>query len=228
MDILNVGTDANNSGVGVPLTFNHTLVNGAHRLVVVTVGAENSDTIESISVTYGGVSMTSAGTWAYMADAINRATEIFYLLEANMPSDGSNQVSIDLPATNISNLSLTGYCRQYIGVNQTAPDDYDKSTVSASTSISNTGLSASAGDLCFSSVLTGTTGGSFTSHGQSQTELYEDTSQSVRHATCELLATGSVTTLDSTLSTTAKIMRCAAHWSPANTIETMFFGKGLF
>jgi hypothetical protein len=106
--------------IGTPVTqasqandLSHTLVAGANRVVVVTVGAESGLT-DPPSADYGGVAMVPGGS----VEVVGSETEsvyIFYLLEASLPADGANTVEASQGGGALVS------CSSYSGVAQTAP-----------------------------------------------------------------------------------------------------------
>jgi len=86
---------ANGTGGGSFLSFNHTIGAGPNRLLVVSVavdaGLPNSDVI---TMTYNGIPMTQAiEHWAPPTGAVT-STEIWYLLDANLPPPGLYPIDI--------------------------------------------------------------------------------------------------------------------------------------
>jgi len=207
-----LGSDTSGTGTAVPLQFDHTLVSGSNRLVVVFVGAENGATYGTWSATYGGQSMTLAVQAEYVSSYYEDAV-IFYILEADLPSDGSNQVLVTFTGS-ASSLEVNALCAEYENITQGPPDGYDDTGQNTSP-ITNEGLSASSGDLCVSSVSSGNAGTSVMTHDQSQNELLEFGDGSSVFACTDLIATGSVSSLNTTVSGSInRLARATAHWSP--------------
>ncbi len=214
MAIARQGTNTENTGTTSPLQFNHTLVAGSQRLVVVYVGDEVSGNL-TISATYGGQAMTLAAAADSTPTLFSFQTRIFYILEADLPSDGVNQVSITFTGT-LTSFECQGHCAQYSGVAQGVPDDTDatEEPTPADDTIENTGLTGASGDLLVSAVGCGNVG-TYT-HNQSQAELMDFADASSTFACTDLIATGSITTLESIYATGANRMsRVAAQWGPS-------------
>jgi len=211
MAITRVGTNtASTNGTSLPFQWDHTLVAGSNRVVAVMFGTENNGSLGTYTVTYGGETMTVAVV-AKEGSGFQNDAVIAYILEADLPSNGSNQISITASGS-VSTLEISGVCAQYAGVDQSAPAT-DSTNQTTPATIANT-ISAASGDLILSDIESGNTG-SFT-HGQSQSELqdYADTS-SVQAAT-DLIATGSVSSVDSTFTGTLnRLARVAAVFEPA-------------
>ncbi|MBN1162481.1 hypothetical protein JXA34_01915 [Patescibacteria group bacterium] len=131
---------SNGTAGALSLTFSHTLSAGANRMVIVLVGIENGDTVScsSSAVTYGGENMTRAVTELTGTSGFRSLTEIWYLLEADLPSEGSNNVVITCTGTS-SAPEINGVAMTLEEVDQTAPDDTNSqsqtSTADISTSI---------------------------------------------------------------------------------------------
>lgn len=84
-----LGTAAHNSNTASSLSATHTLSAGSNRIAFVITTCQVGQTVSG--VTYGGVSMTRLGTG--VAGSSERM-EIYYLLEASMPADGSKTVTV--------------------------------------------------------------------------------------------------------------------------------------
>jgi len=216
--ISKVGTDTSSSGNALTLEFSHTLVSGSNRLVVVYVGIENGDVIDVSGVTYGGQAMVKAVDGLTGTTGYRYLSEIWYILDANLPSDGSNLVSITCSGT-LSTLEITGYCAEYTGFNQDIPELIASTNESASAddTIENS-ISPSADAWVFSAVGCGNAGTGW-AHGQGQNEIYDFQDASSRLGIAELRgALGSETSLSSTFSTGANRMtRIAASFIPASS-----------
>jgi hypothetical protein len=200
--IAKVGTDTSGSGTSLTLpyslSFSHTLVAGSDRMVVVCAGIENSDTIDVSSVTYGGVGMTKAVEGITGTTGFRYLAEIWYILEADLPSDGSNTVQINASGTAYE-LEVGGFCAEYTGVEQGAPEATDNTDEPspADNTIENT-ISPSDNAWVISIAGSGNAG-SFT-HGQGQVEVLDFMDYSSTFAVAELRGASGETSLDSTFS----------------------------
>jgi len=216
--IAKIGTDTSGSGNALTLSFSHTLVAGSNRIVVVYIGIENGDTIDVSSVTYGGVGMTKAVDGITGTSGFRYLAEIWYILEANLPSIGSRTVSITCSGT-LSSFEIAGYCAEYTGVNQGIPEATDNTDESASAddTIENT-ISPSSNAWVLSVAGCGNVGTGWT-HGQGQTEVFDFADASSRFGVAELRgATGTESSLSSTFSSGANRMeRVAASFTPASS-----------
>ncbi len=115
------------TGNALTLSFSHTLNAGSNRMVIISVGSENGNAeIDVASVTYGGQAATlgaeeiiiGAGTGTTGFRALS---EIWYLLEEDLPSNGSNTVVITFTGTAAS-LEVNGAAFTLTGVKQEPPD----------------------------------------------------------------------------------------------------------
>ena len=225
MAIQKIGTDTNTthpSDTVYDFSWTHTLVAGSNRIVVVSVGGEttNADTSPiwyASNVTYGGQAMTQA-ILAQTTETTgsNNSTSIWYLLDADLPSDGLQTIQVTGAGAN-AGVELFGVCCEYSGVFQGLPQTTAETFVNAtapSDTISNT-ISPVRDCWVVSSYCCGNVG-SWTV-GESQVEIY-DQSQDVitgagcTYGACELRdAVGNETTLSSTyVSGANRLTRVAA------------------
>ncbi|NIQ91673.1 MAG: DUF2341 domain-containing protein, partial [Deltaproteobacteria bacterium] len=108
----NTSGGSTNSGTNT-LTFQHTIGCGSNRLLVVSIAVEGSVTYDVTDVTYNGVSLTK-GVENAAGSAFYINTEIWYMLDAALPSAGTYDVVItttgDPTETNINAgaISVTG------------------------------------------------------------------------------------------------------------------------
>jgi len=219
--IAKAGTDTSSTAAALSLNFNHTLVSGSERLVVVTIGIENCDAADVTGVTYGGVAMTRAISASTTPSGCRNVSEVWYILEANLPSNGSQ--AVDITGSGTPNTpEINALAAQYTGVAQGAPDAVAETDQTVGATITNTGFSAVSGDLLVSAMSAGNTG-SF-AHGQSQTELLDFNDASSVFASADLIASGAVTDIDSTFTGTVnRLTRAAAAWSPGGGFSTGTF-----
>ncbi len=223
MAIAKASTDTTTQVTTNSYSWSHTLVAGAHRIIVVGVGGETTlaDTSPiwyATGVTYGGVAMTAgptAQTTETAAGNSNNSSECWYILEDDLPANGANTVAVT-GAGATAPVELFGVCTQYTGVKQAAPEATDSNFVNAtapSDTISNT-ISPSAGSLVRSSYVCGNVG-TFTV-GQSQVEILDASQTTTTFGSAELVgAIGSETTMSSTYATGAnRLTRIAASFLP--------------
>ncbi len=108
LDSISGGTNT-----ATPLTFSHTIGSGSNRLLVVSIASEGwaAGSYDVTAVTYDTISLTKAventvGSSAFMN------TEIWYLLDADLPSAGTYTVSVAVSGTpqeiNAGAVSVTG------------------------------------------------------------------------------------------------------------------------
>uniref|UniRef100_UPI00257D5BC7 hypothetical protein n=1 Tax=Candidatus Borrarchaeum sp. TaxID=2846742 RepID=UPI00257D5BC7 len=210
-----VGTDTSwtDSGVSAsPLEFSHTLVSGSNRMVVVCAGIENGGDIDISGATYGGQTMVEA-IWQQTGTTTIYEASIFYILEANLPSDGAQTVSITFSGTLTSGAQVYGFCSEFTGVSQGAPEATDETIWSSGTSISND-ISPSTDAWVISAVGWGNL--LSTTHGEGQVEVYDNSFSSSGFAVAELRGADGETSLSSTASGTVnRGVRIAASWQPA-------------
>jgi hypothetical protein len=210
-DITKAGTDTNGSGNNLTLTFSHILVSGTDRIVIVSVGVENGDTIDVSTVTYGGVTMTLAVEGITGTSGFRCLAEVWYLLENNLPSEGSQTVEITFSGTAYE-LEVNGFCSEYTGVTQGAPEATAAHNQTTGTTITNN-ITPSDNAWVISVVGAGNAG-SFT-HGQGQVEVLDFPDASSTFAVAELRGANGETSLSSTFSGNVnRLERVAASWVP--------------
>ena len=214
MAITKVGTDVTSTnGSAVPLQFSHTLVAGSNRLIVVSVGCENANDPGTWTITYGGQTCTISANAQQGTGFANNAI-VAILKEADLPSNGSNQVSITFSGT-AGSLEISASCAQYAGVDQTGPSDTDTTVQTTGTQIIND-VTVATGDLVVSAVSAGNAASGGFTQGQSQTEIFDYNDTSSVACTTELIATGSLSQVDSTFSGTVnRLARGAAVFEEA-------------
>jgi hypothetical protein len=195
MAITKVGTDVvQTNGSSKPLQFNHTTVSTTNGLFVVTVGVENANETGTWTITYGG-NPASGIIEAQQGTGFCQNAIVAYWFQADLPSPGSNQVSINFSGT-AGSLELSASGTQYEGVDQSLASS-DTTNQTSGTTIQND-VTIGSGDLACSAVGCGNAG-TFT-HNASQVELYDYQDSSSGSAGTELIATGSLSALTSTFS----------------------------
>ncbi len=116
---------SSNTGTTSPLTFSHTIGGGSNRLLVVGVGVEGTaGNWDVTAVTYNSVALTKAVDHN-VGTATDQNTELWYMLDADLPSAGTYTVSISVSGTpgeiNGGAISVTGAAQQ--GPEATATND---------------------------------------------------------------------------------------------------------
>lgn len=133
------------------LTWNHT-VSGTGTLLVVGVGiGENPDTGINVTVTYDGVSMTSAGV-KHSGNLSVGFVQMFYLVS---PHGGTHTVSVDQGFTGAGGATIIGGSVSFNGVDQSTPVRNIASNAANSTSVS-VNVTSAAGDMVVDAAVTGT------------------------------------------------------------------------
>ena len=130
MAIEKAGIDTFTQATSNVFSWDHVLVAGTNRLIVVDAGgettlADQSPVWDATSITYAGIEMTRAAhaaTTETAAGNSNNSSELWYILESDLPSDGTHTIVIyGVNAT--SPVELFGVCSQYTGVYQGPPED---------------------------------------------------------------------------------------------------------
>lgn len=222
MSISRSSTNVSNSATsGFPVSATHTLVSGSDRLIVVSVGIEIFNGVFAPTATYGGVSMVGpigeAVTPAKDTNNFTNGSYFFYLAEASLPSDGSNTVTVTASnGLSDPNCKIAFVCAQYAGVDASTVSAASASVSTSATTLSNT-VSASDGELILSVASFGQGGSGSYTHDESQNEILdiEVDSTAVFSAT-DLIASGSVTSVGSTISSGSSVNR---HTRSAMTFE---------
>jgi hypothetical protein len=214
--IAKVSTDTSSNGAGQDemnsLNWSHTLVSGSNRLVAVGIGIENGDTVSINSVTYGGQTCTEGETALTGTTGFRNIASIYYILDGDLPSDGSNLVEIQCTGTE-STFEIWAICAQYINVNQSAPEATDETTQTTPATISNT-ISPSTDAWVLSVAAEGNVGD--WAHGQGQVGVEEFDDASSTSAYAELRGASGETSLDSTFTGTLnRLARVACSFAEA-------------
>jgi len=182
-----------------PKTVSHTIGSGSNRILVVATQIENTTEIAITGITYNSVAMTKIDHRTSSDTAIMRV-ELWYILEANLPSTGAYDISVtwaSAPAQCIvGGISLAGVAQQ-------APEASAGNTVGASDTITADITTLTNGAWIVDSVGCGNQGTNYTANNQ--TERYDTTvGTTVRGggSTREVVSAGLVTN-SWTFSTTA-------------------------
>ncbi len=204
--IAKVGTDTSARGNGLTLSWSHTLVTGSNRLVVVCLGSEHNGITVS-GVTYGGNAMTLAVSYESPAAGTKMLTQIWYILEANLPANGAKTVTVT--ATGITTgLEVHALCSEYTGVAQIAPEATNGVSQTSGNTITNT-ISPSANSWVISAAGAGDVG-SWT-HGSPQVEVLDSNGSTSCYGVAELRGASGQTSLASTYSGTVnRLVRVCA------------------
>lgn len=171
--------------------FSHTTGSGNQRFLIVSIVAQDSTSVSS--VTYNGVSLTSSGARAY---ANFTFSEQWYL--AN-PDSGANTVQVNLSG---ATAYPTATAKTYTGVAQTSPVDGTNTatansttpSVSVTTSVDNSWVVDSVGVRTDSGDTTLTVNGS-----QNQRSNFTSSSQERQGTSDEAKATAGSVSMDWTL-----------------------------
>lgn len=177
-----VSSDFINSGSSFNLS--HTLGSGSNRIVLATYTQENNSSSCS-SITYNGSNMTKVGT---VTNGANSA-EIWYILEASLPSAGTYTVAFTctgLQSWTVSAISL-------FGAAQTAPEASASNTNTANASITSSITTLTNGAWVVDAIACGETGAlSATESGQTERhDLSAGTTMQGGSSTKEVATAGS-------------------------------------
>jgi hypothetical protein len=212
-DITKVGTDTTGTGTTSPLSFSHTLVAGSNRLVVVSVGIENGANYDVTSVTYGGNTMIKAVDGATGTTGFIMLVEIWYILEANLPSNGAQTVVITGSGTE-TEFEINGFCSEYTGVTQSAPEKVNATAYTGTDKTITNTITPSNNAWVISCVGCGNTNTPW-EHGSPQVEVLDFNDASSTFAVAELRGASGQTYLNSTTTGTVNRMeRVCASWIP--------------
>ncbi len=195
--IQKVGTATSGTGNGLTLSFSHTLVAGSNRVVIVCLGSEHSGITVS-GVTYGGNAMTLAVSKETPGSGTKFLSQIWYILDANLPGTGAKTVTVTATGST-SGLEVNGFCCEYTGVTQGAPEATDGVSQTSGNTITNT-ISPSTDAWVISAMGSGNSG-SWT-HGSSQVEVLDFSDASSCFAVAELRGASGQSSLASTYSGT--------------------------
>jgi len=202
------------------LTFSHTIGNGSNRILVVTASIENCDPYPVVTgITYNGQALTKADSAQVISSNLcaGRA-ELWYLLEANLPTAGAYNVVISLSG---SPDELLAGALSLENVAQQAPEAGNTNTNESTNYISVNVNTLTDGAWLVDSVHSGNDG-SYTPDG-GQTEHYDITGAGYtsRHAasTKEVPSAGA-TTMGQTHSGANRQAYVASAFAPANVAAT--------
>jgi parallel beta-helix repeat protein len=187
-----IGTDTSSTGNSGTLNFTHVLVSGSNRMMVVSAGVENTGSVDITGVTYGGVSMNLADKVSVTSSSFYYVTAVYYLLDNDLPSDGTNYVNISTSGTP-SSLEINGFAAEYVNMSQEAPESTDTNSSTSQTTLYDT-VAVSDGSWVISASGCGQTG-SYT-HSAGQTEVFDfiDSSSALAVAEYRGASAGTLTT----------------------------------
>lgn len=160
------------SGAATSLSWSHTIGSGTNRALVVATGVENfgdgPTPMPVTSITYNGVAMTPIpGAVAEEGTTFMNRSELFYLLDADLPSAGSYTVSVTFAGT----VYPTGGSISLADVAQQGPEAV-ASASNAGTNLSTPIFTHTDGAWIVDTVCSGTSG-SWTATGTDQNERWE-------------------------------------------------------
>jgi hypothetical protein len=210
--ITKLGTDTSTTSTSLTTSWSHTLVAGSNRMIAVCIGIEHSGVTVN-SVTYGGRTMTRAVSYEASSSGVYMLTQIWYLLEANLPANGARTVTVTATANGGSISEVSAFCAEYNGVKQSAPEDTDGVSQYSGNTITNT-ISPSTNSWVISSSGAGDVG-SWTA-GSPQTEVLDFGGTTSCYSVAELRGASGQTALSSTYSGTVnRLARVAASFQAA-------------
>lgn len=190
----NITYDAANTGTTsytTTATFSHTIGNGSNRILVVGVAIEDCDDYPSVTgVTYNGQSLTHVDSGQVISgNGCGGRAELWYLLEAALPSAGGYSVVVNTSGTFDE---LVGGAISLENVAQQAPEASNSNSNDALTAISTNITTLTDGAWLVDVVHSGNETGDFVPNG-GQTERYQQISGSSTGAgsTNEILTAGS-------------------------------------
>ena len=159
-----------------PMTFSHTIGGGDDRLLVVGIGIEG-DSIDVTAVTYNSVALTKAVD-VVVGSSTQSLSELWYMLESDLPSTGSYTVSITASYSSLTDIDAGG-C-SFTGAEQSAPEATASNSNSAQSTIQTGITTLSDGAWIIDSLAVGETGNSTPDGGQ--TERYDQAGGSSTNA----------------------------------------------
>ena len=127
MDITYDNTSTGSIQATDELTFSHTISGDSNRVLVVSVGAEGGGI--ATGITYNGVAMTKIGS---IVDG-SITSELWYMLEAELPSTGS----YDVVATFTGSGGLNGSAISLYNIAQQAPEAFENTNTHTPTVITD-------------------------------------------------------------------------------------------
>jgi len=205
-------TKGSGEGSGAPssLTFSHTLNAGSNRILVVGAGGDDDgDAYPFDSVTYNAIALTfKVGVQGTTPHA---RSEIWYLLETDLPADGAHDIVISYPGTPVRKSGISVVLE---GAKQEAPEASGTDSDDAATSV--TANITTISDNALIAALAATTDGGDWTPGSGETEQLEvDSGGSHTIAlNTKILATAGATSMNPTFSVSSKLTLAAAAFAP--------------
>ena len=152
-------------------TFSHTIGSGSNRLLVVGVSIENDPTGPAVSsITYNGQGLTKIDSVEVSSSGTMGRAELWYLLEADLPSSGSYNVVVTLSQ---STNELAAGAISLTDVAQQAPEASNTNSNIGLDTISSNITTLTDGAWLVDVVHCGEPGGDFAANG-GQAERYDD------------------------------------------------------
>jgi len=208
--ITKAGVDTSATGTSTYLTWSHTLLANSNRMVVVYLSAEHNG-ITISEVTYGGNAMTLATSYE-TGTTTRMMTQIWYILEANLPANGARTVAISADGY-YTTQEISAYCAEYAGVKQSAPEATNGVAQISGNTITNT-ISPSSNSWALSVMGCGNIG--TWAAGGSQVQPWQYSATTSCTAVAELQGANGQTTLASTFTGTVnRMVRVCASFQPA-------------
>ena len=132
---INFDVCSSNTATLSPLAFSHTIGGEDDRLLVVGIGIEGTSSPDVTAVTYNGVALTKAIDVQVGSTTIT-LSELWYMLETDLPSTGSYMVSISASGS-ITDIDAGGSIQDEV-------TSKPETIVMSSASILNPGIGANA------------------------------------------------------------------------------------
>lgn len=148
MAIAELGTavSAQSTAAANTISVSHTLGSGTNRLAVVVVTTYRNGGDPNITgITYGGVAMTELVDKIQTVSSDRFHAAIWYLKNADMPSDGSKTVTATYDESNTKEMQVA--VQTFSGVDQTTPFTDSDSTGSSSSVSASLTLTTVSGDM---------------------------------------------------------------------------------
>ncbi|CAA6813629.1 MAG: Unknown protein [uncultured Thiotrichaceae bacterium] len=171
-----MGNVATMGGGNDAQSVSHVLEAGTNRVVLAAVAIERNGTPSITSITYGGVAMNSvAGSADIVGSSTKMRTELFYLLDADLPSDGNNTFSVTINGGEMSAGVVT-----LSGLKQQAAESVETEASSNYTSSNSLSITTTSSNVVLVDLLgAGASNGSFDVNS-SQTEIWSESANSSR------------------------------------------------
>jgi hypothetical protein len=203
-----------NVGSGNPLTFTHTIGGGTNRLLVVGISAECDVSVSVSSVTYNGQGLTKAASAVADTSTVGVA-ELWYLLEADLPSAGTYTVAVNTSGYAVKSVGAVSF----EGVAQQAPEATNTSTNVGPNSISTSITTLTDGAWVVDVVVDGNAS-AFTPDG-GQTEQYDEVaSSSTGAASTKEMATAGATSMGWSAGSANRLAHVVAAFAPASDLAS--------